>query len=150
MDRQGELQLKIDAVDGWDLERKIDVAADALRLPAYEADVSTLSGGERRRVALCRLLLANPDMLLLDEPTNHLDAESVAGSSNFYKSFQVRWSPSPTIATFGQCCRLDPRTRPRTRHSLRGQLFHLARSEGEAPKSSNDKRRLVRKRLKQN
>ena len=87
MDRQGELQLKIDAVDGWDLERKIDVAADALRLPAYEADVSTLSGGERRRVALCRLLLANPDMLLLDEPTNHLDAESVAWLEQFLQEF---------------------------------------------------------------
>ena len=87
MDRQGELQLKIDAVDGWDLERKIDVAADALRLPPYEADVSTLSGGERRRVALCRLLLANPDMLLLDEPTNHLDAESVAWLEQFLQEF---------------------------------------------------------------
>ena len=87
MDRQGELQLKIDAVDGWDLERKIDVAADALRLPAYEADVSTLSGGERRRVALCRLLLANPDMLLLDEPTNHLDAESVAWLEQLLQEF---------------------------------------------------------------
>ena len=87
MDRQGELQLKIDAVDGWDLERKIDVAADALRLPAYEADVSTLSGGERRRVALCRLLLANPDMLLLDEPTNHLDADSVAWLEQFLQEF---------------------------------------------------------------
>ena len=87
MDRQGELQLKIDAVDGWDLERKIDVAADALRLPAYEADVSTLSGGERRRVALCRLLLASPDMLLLDEPTNHLDAESVAWLEQFLQEF---------------------------------------------------------------
>lgn len=87
MDRQGELQLKIDAVDGWDLERKIDVAADALRLPAYEADVATLSGGERRRVALCRLLLANPDMLLLDEPTNHLDAESVAWLEQFLQEF---------------------------------------------------------------
>ena len=69
------------------MERKIDVAADALRLPAYEADVSTLSGGERRRVALCRLLLANPDMLLLDEPTNHLDAESVAWLEQFLQEF---------------------------------------------------------------
>jgi sulfate-transporting ATPase len=87
MDRQGELQLKIDAVDGWDLQRKIDVAADALRLPAYDSAVSTLSGGERRRVALCRLLLANPDMLLLDEPTNHLDAESVAWLEQYLQEF---------------------------------------------------------------
>ncbi|MBT3710159.1 MAG: ATP-binding cassette domain-containing protein, partial [Gammaproteobacteria bacterium] len=70
LQEQGELQLKIDAVEGWDVERRIEVAADALRLPAFEADVTKLSGGERRRVALCRLLMANPDMLLLDEPTN--------------------------------------------------------------------------------
>ncbi|MCB1644322.1 MAG: ATP-binding cassette domain-containing protein, partial [Pseudomonadales bacterium] len=64
LEKQGELQLKIDAVDGWDLERKIEIAADALRLPPFDADVTKLSGGERRRVALCRLLLSNPDMLL--------------------------------------------------------------------------------------
>ena len=85
--RQGELQLKIDSMDGWDLERKLEVAADALRLPPWDADVTTLSGGERRRVALCRLLLSNPDMLLLDEPTNHLDAESVAWLERFLKDF---------------------------------------------------------------
>ncbi|SVE16452.1 uncharacterized protein METZ01_LOCUS469306, partial [marine metagenome] len=78
LDQQGALQLKIDAAEGWDLERKLEVAADALRLPPFESDVTNLSGGEKRRVALCRLLLSNPDMLLLDEPTNHLDAESVA------------------------------------------------------------------------
>ncbi|MBF0611858.1 MAG: energy-dependent translational throttle protein EttA [Magnetococcales bacterium] len=76
--RQGELQEEIDRVDGWDLDRKLEVAADALRLPAWDAEVKHLSGGEKRRVALCRLLLSAPDMLLLDEPTNHLDAESVA------------------------------------------------------------------------
>ena len=75
---QGELQDAIDAAGGWDYERKLDIAADALRLPPWDASVATLSGGERRRVALCRLLLSAPDMLLLDEPTNHLDAESVA------------------------------------------------------------------------
>src|SRR5436305_10649200 len=75
---QAELQDKIDAVNGWDLDRQLEIAMDALRLPAPEADVTTLSGGERRRVALCRLLLSKPDLLLLDEPTNHLDAESVA------------------------------------------------------------------------
>ena len=74
---QGELQEKIDAIDGWDLERKAEIAMDALRTPAGDTPISTLSGGERRRVALCRLLLQKPDILLLDEPTNHLDAESV-------------------------------------------------------------------------
>ena len=75
---QADLQTKIDAANAWDLERTLEIAMDALRLPAPDADVSTLSGGERRRVALCRLLLSHPDLLLLDEPTNHLDAESVA------------------------------------------------------------------------
>jgi ATP-binding cassette ChvD family protein len=75
---QAELQTEIDAVNGWDLDRQLEIAMDALRLPPSDADVSTLSGGERRRVALCRLLLSKPDLLLLDEPTNHLDAESVA------------------------------------------------------------------------
>ncbi len=78
IDEQAELQEKIDACNGWDLERTIEIAMDALRCPPADADVTKLSGGERRRVALCRLLLQKPDMLLLDEPTNHLDAESVA------------------------------------------------------------------------
>ncbi len=76
--QQGELQEKIDAVDGWEIERHIEIAMDALRCPAGNSKISELSGGERRRVALCALLLSKPDMLLLDEPTNHLDAESVA------------------------------------------------------------------------
>jgi len=84
---QAEVQEKIDAVGAWDLERKLDVAADALRLPPWDAAVAHLSGGEKRRVALCRLLLSNPDMLILDEPTNHLDAESVAWLERFLKDF---------------------------------------------------------------
>jgi energy-dependent translational throttle protein EttA len=78
LSEQADLQTKIDAANAWDLERKLDIAMDALRLPPSDADVNKLSGGERRRVALCRLLLSTPDLLLLDEPTNHLDAESVA------------------------------------------------------------------------
>jgi sulfate-transporting ATPase len=85
---QGELQNKIDAAGAWELDRKLEVAADALRLPAWDADVTKLSGGERRRVALCRLLLSNPDMILLDEPTNHLDAESVAWLERFLQDFK--------------------------------------------------------------
>jgi sulfate-transporting ATPase len=87
LSEQGKLQDAIDAAGGWELERKLEVAADALRLPPWDADVSTLSGGERRRVALCRLLLASPDMLLLDEPTNHLDAESVAWIERFLSEY---------------------------------------------------------------
>ena len=78
LSEQADLQAKIDAEEGWDLDRRVDIALDALRCPPAEASVTTLSGGERRRVALCRLLLEKPDLLLLDEPTNHLDAESVA------------------------------------------------------------------------
>jgi len=87
LDRQGELQLKIDAMEGWDLDRKMEIASDALRLPPWDSNVSHLSGGEQRRVALCRLLMSNPDMLLLDEPTNHLDAESIAWLERFLKEF---------------------------------------------------------------
>ena len=83
IEEQGELQQKIDAVNAWDLERTVDIAMDALRCPPGDADVTKLSGGERRRVALCRLLLQKPDLLLLDEPTNHLDAESVAWLQRF-------------------------------------------------------------------
>ena len=87
LEKQGSLQNEIDAVDGWQIERTLDVAADALRLPPWEVNVGRLSGGEKRRVALCRLLLSKPDMLLLDEPTNHLDAESVAWLERFLQDY---------------------------------------------------------------
>ncbi len=88
LEEQSELQHKIDDCGGWELERKLNVAADALRLPPWDADVTKLSGGEKRRVALCQLLLSNYDMLLLDEPTNHLDAESVAWLERFLHDFK--------------------------------------------------------------
>jgi ATP-binding cassette ChvD family protein len=87
LDEQARLQDQIDAVNGWELDRTLEIAMDALRLPPGDADVSKLSGGERRRVALCRLLLSKPDMLLLDEPTNHLDAESVAWLEHFLHEY---------------------------------------------------------------
>ncbi|HRE32951.1 MAG TPA: ATP-binding cassette domain-containing protein, partial [Candidatus Berkiella sp.] len=87
LDEQAKLQDEIEAADGWDLDRKLDIAADALRLPAWDADVNSLSGGEKRRVALCKLLLSAPDVLLLDEPTNHLDAESVAWMEKYLQNF---------------------------------------------------------------
>jgi ATP-binding cassette ChvD family protein len=91
--RQAQLQDAIDAAGGWELERKLEIAADALRLPPWEASIGTLSGGERRRVALCRLLLSAPDMLLLDEPTNHLDAESITWLERYLEEY-----PSTVIA----------------------------------------------------
>ena len=87
LEQQGELQTKIDTCDGWEIERVLERAADALRLPPWDAEVGKLSGGERRRVALCRLLLSKPDMLLLDEPTNHLDAESVGWLERFLQDY---------------------------------------------------------------
>jgi ATP-binding cassette ChvD family protein len=93
LEEQGKLQDAIDAAGAWELDRKLEIAADALRLPPWDADVTKLSGGERRRVALCRLLLSQPDMLLLDEPTNHLDAESVAWLERFLDEY-----PSTVIA----------------------------------------------------
>ena len=87
IEKQAELSEKIDAVGGWDLERNVEIAMDALRCPEKDADVTKLSGGEKRRVALCRLLLSKPDLLLLDEPTNHLDAESVAWLEQHLKDY---------------------------------------------------------------
>ncbi|HEX4243834.1 MAG TPA: energy-dependent translational throttle protein EttA [Steroidobacteraceae bacterium] len=93
LEEQAKLQDRIDAVGGWELERRLEIAADSLRLPPWDAVVGKLSGGEKRRVALCRLLLSKPDMLLLDEPTNHLDAESVAWLERFLEEY-----PSTVVA----------------------------------------------------
>ncbi len=116
IDEQGKLQDKIDAVNGWDLDRTIEIAMDALRLPAPDADVTKLSGGERRRVALCRVLLENPDMLLLDEPTNHLDAESVAWLERFLEKY-----PGTVVAVTHDRYFLD---------NVAGWILELDRGEG--------------------
>ncbi|MBA1145977.1 energy-dependent translational throttle protein EttA [Ectothiorhodospiraceae bacterium WFHF3C12] len=113
---QAELQDKIEAAGAWDLDRQLEQAADALRLPPWDADVTKLSGGERRRVALCRLLLSNPDMLLLDEPTNHLDAESVAWLERFLAEF-----PGTVVAVTHDRYFLD---------NVAGWILELDRGEG--------------------
>ena len=113
---QAELQEKIDAAGAWELERKLEIAADALRLPDWDADVTKLSGGEKRRVALCRLLLSNPDMLLLDEPTNHLDAESVSWLERFLHQY-----PGTVIAVTHDRYFLD---------NVAGWILELDRGQG--------------------
>ncbi len=116
IEEQGKLQDAIEAVNGWDLERTLEIAMDALRLPPGDADVTTLSGGERRRVALCRLLLEKPDMLLVDEPTNHLDAESVAWLERFLEKF-----PGTVVAVTHDRYFLD---------NVAGWILELDRGEG--------------------
>jgi len=116
LEKQGTLQEKIDHIGAWELDHKVDIAMDALRLPPPDADVTTLSGGEKRRVALCRLLLSAPDMLLLDEPTNHLDAESVAWLERYLKEF-----PGCVIAVTHDRYFLD---------NVAGWILELDRGEG--------------------
>ena len=146
LEEQGKLQDAIDAAQAWEIDRQLEVAADALRLPPWDADVSKLSGGERRRVALCKLLLSAPDMLLLDEPTNHLDAESVAWLERFLQEF-----PGTVIAVTHDRYFLD---------NVAGWILELDRGHGipwegnytswleqkEERLSSEDKRETAHKR----
>ncbi len=133
-DKLAEEQARLEALINAGGADELEVAADALRLPPWEATVDHLSGGEKRRVALCRLLLSKPDLLLLDEPTNHLDAESVEWLEQFLQRFPGHRGRGHARPVFSRQCRgLDPRARPRLRHSVGGQLFQLARPEGKAP-----------------
>ncbi|MDH4126254.1 MAG: energy-dependent translational throttle protein EttA [Gammaproteobacteria bacterium] len=116
LEEQGRLQDAIDTAGAWELDRKLEIAADALRLPPWDADVTKISGGEKRRVALCRLLLSQPDMLLLDEPTNHLDAESVAWLERFLHEY-----PSTVIAVTHDRYFLD---------NVAGWILELDRGQG--------------------
>ena len=141
LDEQARLQDRIDATNAWDLDSHLELAMDALRLPPPDADVTTLSGGERRRVALCRLLLQSPDLLLLDEPTNHLDAESVAWLERFLKDYPGHGRRGHARSLLPrQRGRLDPRARSRQRHPVGRQLLRLAGAEAEAPAAGREGR----------
>ena len=135
LEEQGELQNTIDAKNGWEIERQLEIAADALRLPPWDADVEKLSGGEKRRVALCRLLLSEPDMLLLDEPTNHLDAESVAWLEHFLETLSEGTVVAVTHDRYfpRQRRRLDSGTGSRRRHSVGRQLFSSWLEQKDSP-----------------
>ena len=116
IERQGEVQEKLDALDAWDLDSRLEMAMDALRCPPGETPVNVLSGGEKRRVALCRLLLQKPDILLLDEPTNHLDAETVAWLEHHLQSY-----PGTVIAVTHDRYFLD---------NVAGWILELDRGQG--------------------
>ena len=133
LEEQGELQDRIQAAGAWDLDSRVEMAMDALRLPPGRTDVSTLSGGEARRVALCRLLLQSPDLLLLDEPTNHLDAETVAWLERFLADYE-----GTVVAVTHDRYFLDNvagwilGARPWCRYSVGRQLLVLAGTEAAA------------------
>ena len=137
MEEMGQLQEELDHADAWDLDSQLEQAMDALRCPPPDEPVTHLSGGEKRRVALCKLLLSKPDLLLLDEPTNHLDAESVLWLEQHLADYQgadPRRHPRPVLPR--QRRRVDPRARPRPGLPVRGQLLDLPGEEGRAARGA--------------
>ena len=140
LEEQGRLQDRIDAVNAWEIDSQLELAMDALRCPPADADVTTLSGGERRRVALCRLLLKSPDLLLLDEPTNYLDAESVAWLERFLKEYKgTVVAVTHDRYAHGQRGGVDPRARSRRGDSVEGELLVLAGAERATPAIMEEK-----------
>ena len=141
----GDLQTDLDHANAWDLDSRLDQAMDALRCPPPEVLVDNLSGGERRRVALCKLLLQQPDLLLLDEPTNHLDAESVQWLEGHLASY-----PGAVLAVthdryfLDNVAAVDPRARPRQDPPLRGQLLDLPRDQEGPPQDRGPEGRQAR------
>ena len=145
-DEMAELQDQIDAENLWDLDSQIDVAMEALRCPPDDAEVSSLSGGEARRVALCKLPLEAPDMLLLDEPTNHLDAETIA----WLQQHLIDYAGTILCVTHDRYFLDDitswnSRARSRKRHPLRGQLLRMARAKSQAPLPRGQRRQIQAK-----
>ena len=141
----GDLQTDLDHANAWDLDSRLDQAMDALRCPPPDALVDNLSGGERRRVALCKLLLQQPDLLLLDEPTNHLDAESVQWLEGHLAAY-----PGAVLAVthdryfLDNVAAVDPRARPRQDPPLRGQLLDLPRDQEGPPQDRGPEGRQAR------
>ena len=143
--RDGHAPEQMDHRNAWDLDAQLEQAMDALRCPPGDADIKVLSGGERRRVALCKLLLEQPDLLLLDEPTNHLDAESVQWLEQHlakYAGHRRRHHPRPVLP--GQRRAVDPRTRPRPRLPVRGQLLDLPGDQVRADEGRGPEGRQAR------
>jgi hypothetical protein len=149
MEEMGKLQEEIDHADAWDLDSQLEQAMDALQCPPGDADVNVLSGGERRRVALCKLLLEQPDLLLLDEPTNHLDAESVQWLEQHLELPGRRHRRHPRPVLPRQRRPVDLRGRPRPAAPLRGQLLHLPGEEGRTSPGRGQEGRQAAKRLKE-